>query len=213
MANEPKVITQRPPTFSPFSRFCIGTGVVLVVVTFFQWDLVEILTPFFLPPLLFLLWAILAITSLVSIIYVFIHFKKNSWKAFLPFLINSVTVLTLVFTPFTSIYLDLEFAIKKRGYEQVIKMVENHELQPSNERGLVKLPTKYSYLSRGGGEIIIDKSSGITSIFFYTYRGILDNASGYMYRSNDMPPSQYLMAEDWQQVVQKEPYWFFCAAY
>jgi hypothetical protein len=40
----------------------------------------------------------------------------------------------------------------------------------------------------------------------------LDNFSGYMYRSNDTPPSEWLMLGDWVQIKRKQPYWFFCAS-
>jgi hypothetical protein len=90
-------------------------------------------------------------------------------------------------------------------------MVENGELQ-SNDYGQVQLPPEYRYLSKGGGEIEVDTSDGVTSVLFYTYRGVLDNFSGNMYRSNDTPPPEDFMGGDWAETTRKEPHWYFCAS-
>jgi hypothetical protein len=211
--NEAKAITIDNEAFlSIFMKFNVGFDFFLIIFTFFQWDLIEILTPFLLPFVLLILWAILGILVLVSAISALFDFKKYSWKGFWPIIVNGSTLLILLYVPFTSIYLNLEFLIKKSGYEQVVKMVENNQLQSSNERGSVTLPSKYKYLSRGGGEIIVDKGDGVTSVFFYTYRGVLDNFSGHMYRSNDTPPPQDFMGGDWAETTRKRPYWYFCAS-
>jgi hypothetical protein len=90
-------------------------------------------------------------------------------------------------------------------------MVESGQLKP-NEYGRVELPPDYRYLSKGGGDIMVDTSDGITSIFFYTYRGVLDNFSGYMYRSNDTHPIRDFMGGDWAETTRKDRYWYFCAS-
>lgn len=213
MSEETAIANSNKAVLSSFIKFYTGFNLFLIIFTFFQWDLVEILTSFLLPFVILILWAILGILVLISAVSIPFDFRIYSWKSLLPIIINGSTLLILLYVPFTSIYLNLEFLIKKAGYEQVVKMIENNQLQSSNETGLVTLPSNYKYLSRGGGEIIVDNSDGVTSVLFYTYRGILDNASGYMYRSNDIPPTPYFMAEDWKQIERKEPNWFFCAAY
>ncbi len=89
-------------------------------------------------------------------------------------------------------------------------MVEEGRIKP-NDIGLAKLPPEYRHISRGGA-IMVERDDGVTSVFFFTFRGVLDNFSGYMYRSNDTPPPQYLMGGDWVQIERKQPYWFFCAS-
>lgn len=91
-------------------------------------------------------------------------------------------------------------------------MIEEGKLQP-NEYGQAELPPEYRHLSQGGGEILVDTSDGVTSVFFYTFREILDNFSGYMYGSNDTPPIQDFMGGDWAETTRKEPYWYFCASF
>ena len=211
MRKETTIANSNKAVLSAFIKLCIGFNLFLIVFTFFQWDFVEILTPFILPFVLLSLWAILGILILISVISIPFDFRIYSWKSLFPIIINGSTLLILLYVPFTSFRLDIEFVMNKKGYKEVIQMVQNGELQ-SGDYGQAQLPAEYRNLSNGGGEIIVDTSDGSTSVFFYTYRGVLDNFSGYMYRSNDTPPSQDFMGGDWAETTRKEPYWFFCAS-
>lgn len=201
--------TLRSTSLSALAVVCITYGLVVIAVTALQWVLVEILTPFMMTPLQLLLWAVLGLLMLVSIIYFVARRRKNPRQARLPLLINAVVILILWFVPFTDIWLDLEFRMNKAAYQQVVRMVESGELPSATYT--MQLPSAYSSISRGG-DTIVDRSDGVTSIFFFTCRGVLDNFSGYMYRSNDTPPSEWLMLGDWVQIKRKQPYWFFCAS-
>lgn len=207
---KPTVNTDRLK-FLPFIKFCIIFDLSSVVLTFFQWDLIDYLTPFFLPVLLLLAWAILAILTFTSIIFIPFQFKNVHWKSFIPLIVNVITILILYFVPFNSLWLDLQFRMNKSGYEKVIEMYENGKLNQPSKSGYIELPFGYRRFSKGGGDIIVDNSDGVTSVFFYTYRGI-GNSSGFIYRSNNIPPPQFLMQRDCYQLEQIEPKWFFCAS-
>ena len=204
-------ISNNKARISLFTMFCIGFGFFLIVFTFFQWDLIDYLTSFFLPLLLLLLWAVLAIITLGSMIYIPFQFKKIRWKSIFPLFVNSIIIFVLYFVPFNSLWLDFRFWTNKSDFEHIIKMYESGELQKPTESGRIELPLKYKYLSKGGGDIFVDNSNGITSMFFYTYRGI-GNSSGFIYRSNDLPPTQYLLNRNCYQLERIEPKWFFCAS-
>lgn len=190
----------------------IFLAVVLIAMTALQWVLIDYFTPFCIGPLLLAMWGMVAALILVSIICLPSRIR-GSWKqAILPLVINIGTLAIVHFVPFTSIWLELEFRVNWSDYNEVVKLVEDGEIQP-NERGLVLLPPEYRHLSKGGGEVIIDTSGGVTRVFFFTFRGVLDNFSGYMYRSDDNPPRREGFWGDWKQIVQKRPHWFFCASY
>ena len=190
---------------------CICFGFLLIATTALQWILVDFLTPFLMAPIMLFLWAGLAGLTFASIVYLVAQFRKNVRRAVLPLLINGVTFLILWWVPFTTIWLDLEFRLNYQAYNEVVRMVEDGRIKP-NDIGLAKLPPEYRHISRGGGEIKIERDDGVTSVFFYTFRGVLDNFSGYMYRSNDTPPPQDFMGGDWVQIERMQPYWFFCAS-
>ncbi len=198
-------------TLEIFFWICIVFGLSMISFTFFQWDLIDYLSPFLVSPLLLLFWILLAILILSSLLYIFFKIKNISWRSFLPLIINGIVLSILYFAPFTSLWLDMEFKTNKSDYEQVIKMYESGELEQPTESGRIKLPSKYKHLSKGGGDIIVDNNDGVTSVFFYTYRGI-GNSSGFIYRSNNLPPPQFLLRRDCYQLEQISPNWFFCAS-
>ncbi len=195
--------------FSWLGLICIGFSIAFIFTLAIQWNLVEVLTPFLAGPLILFLWGIFFILAIVSIIYIPIKFNRNRIKAFLPFTINVLVFLIAWFVPFTSIWLDIKFQTNKPGYEEVIDMVEEGRLQP-DQYGYINLPEKYQYLS-SGSRIMADKNNGTTSVFFFTFLGVLDNYSGYLYRSDDTPPPQGLFG-DWFEVEKQQPHWFFCAS-
>lgn len=213
MNNQEEIrIDSKKTSWAPFTIVSIGFGICLIAITFFQWDLIDYLSVFFLPLLMFALWAVLVIITLTSVIYIPIQFRRIRWKSIIPLTTNIIIILILYFVPFTSLWLDFEFQTNKTGYEHVIKMYENDGLQEPNKSGYIELPSEYKYLSKGGGDIIVDNSNGITSVFFYTFRGVLSSSSGFIYRSNDSPPPQFLLQRDCYQLERIEPKWFFCAS-
>ena len=148
MSEEEKSINTKNLSLIPFTIVSIGYGIFLIVITFFQWDLIEQLTPFFLPFLILVLWMVLAIITLAAIIYIPFQFKKILWKSIIPLIVNIIIILILYFVPFTGLWLNIEFQTNKSGYEHVIKMYEEGDLQP-NERGMINLPEEYQHLSKG----------------------------------------------------------------
>ncbi|MBA3532047.1 MAG: hypothetical protein H0T73_09030 [Ardenticatenales bacterium] len=107
------------------------------------------------------------------------------------------------------------FRLNNHTFQAVVVMVESGEIQP-DENHIAQLPPPYEYLSRCGGEIMIDQSNGITRVFFYTYRDMFDDFAGYLYRSDFNPPQKNDFEErtnrlrSWSWFEQLRPYWYFC---
>jgi hypothetical protein len=190
---------------------CFFFGFLIIAFTALQWDLIELFTPFLIAPMILCFQAGFVGLTLATIIYLAVQFRENLAKAILPLLINGATFLILWLVPFTDIRLDLEFRSNYQAYNEIIEMVEDGRIE-SNDIGLAQLPSGYLHISRGG-KIIVDQSGGVTSVYFFTFRGVLDNFSGYMYRSNDTPPPHHFIGGDWKQIERKQPQWFFCASW
>ncbi len=196
--------------FSPLASFSICFSLAVILFNAFQWNLVPVLTVFLIGPFLLCSWIILAILIILSLVYLLRQIRIHPKQAFIPLVINVTTILILLFVPFTNFWLAFEFRLNKSDYDKVVEMVKNEEIQPDNF-GIAKLPSEYAHVSQGG-DILIEKGDGVTSVFFFTFIGVLDNFSGFMYRSNDMPPPEGYMGGDWFQIKRKEPNWFFCAS-
>ena len=82
--------------------------------------------------------------------------------------------------------LDLDFKMHKTDREKVVSMVESGKLKENvpDSPSFIQLPKRYDHLSKGGGEVIAVQKGERLTILFFTYRGILDNFSGFVYSPN-----------------------------
>ena len=132
----------------------IASSVLVILYEFFQWRIIDIVTEF----LIFPIWLIVFVFFIVITVRTVIHlFKYKNWK---PITIQILTIILLFFFPFTEIVLDIDFKINKSERENVTEIVENGTLKPniSYNSSLILLPKKYQHLSKGGGEIEIEKT-------------------------------------------------------
>ena len=182
----------------------------------------------------------LSILVVISCGYIAKHFSKEKFYSFLPFLINAISISIIVFFPLSSIWpenlippdksedqlfitlgifkwKDLFYADydqHRDEYNEVIHLIENGELKvPSENYSLIDLPKNFEYLSRGGGQIMIEKKDDRFQVFFYTFRGVLDNFSGYMYKPDGKKPTTDDFLGDWKQILKIDENWYYCASY
>ena len=109
----------------------------------------------------------------------------------LPLAINIATLLIIAFVPFTAMSVNADFHIKLRVREDIVQQVKAGTLK--NNVGynnvLIHLPAGYPYVSSGGNDILAEGENGNLSVFFYTYRGILDNFAGIIFKEDNQPPT------------------------
>jgi hypothetical protein len=176
---------------------------------FFQWKIIDIITVFLILPVLLLVFGFFIFITILAIITLF---KNKDWK---PIVIQVITILLLFFIPFNQIVLDIDFKLNKSKREEVVKMVEKGEIKPnvSYNSSLIHLPEKYQHLSSGGGEIVMKKSGDGYNILFFTYRGIMDNFSGFVYTPNDQKPSKKAFDSDSKDIEKMDKNWYFLGSY
>jgi energy-coupling factor transporter transmembrane protein EcfT len=187
----------------------IASSVLVILYEFFQWRIIDIVTEFLIFPIWLIVFGFFIVITVRAVIHLF---KNKDWK---PVSIQVLTVLLLFFFPFTEIILDIDFKTNKSEREKVTKMVENGTLKSnvSYNSSLILLPKKYQHLSKGGGEIEIEKTDKGYFILFFTYRGILDNFSGFVYSSNDQKPSKNTFDGDFKQIEKLEEKWYWVGSY
>ena len=186
-------------------------GVVIIAVTALQWLLAEYVTPFCMGPLMLIMQVALLVLIAVSVASLPLQIRRDWRLGILPLAINLGVLATLWFVPFTRLWLALEFRMNWQGYNEVITLVETGEIQPTGQ-GLATLPPEYCRVSRDC-EILIDTSDEVTRVFFFTFRGVLDNFSGYMYRSDSRPPELLDFGGDWHEVKEVKPHWYWMSSY
>ncbi len=181
---------------------------LVILYQLFQWSIVEMISVFLAP---FLWLAVFGFFLLVTVTAVITLFTKKVWK---PFIIQMVTILILFFFPFNQVILDMDFKMNKLEREKVVCMVNNGNLSSNvtHNSSLRKLPEEYERLSKGGGEIVVKNFGDDTYILFFTFRGVLDNFSGFVYSPNDNPPVQGEIA-NFKEVERLDENWFFVSSY
>jgi hypothetical protein len=185
-------------------------AIPLLLVEMFQWDIIDWITPFLMGPLFGLLWLIVAIAVVASWVSAYRH-RREGWGALAPCAVLLVAILAALFVPFTDIWLSVNFHLKKAGRERVIAQVASGELVPnvSYNSKLIALP-RGSGVSKGGDEIVVEGPVKSAYVFFYTYRGILDNYSGFLWVPNGRKPEEFSDAgEKGTQIERFGGNWYF----
>lgn len=165
-------------------------SIILICLIFFQWKIVDIITPY----LMMYFYLIVAVTLFYMLVYSAIDIIDNFIKKikinFIPFIITFVTIIIIIFIPLKSIYIDLDYLIYQNKREEVINMVYN-ELQMEDINYLVyKLPKKYKSVSCAR-YIIIEKYDENKIVLFFTYIGIMNSFSGFVY-----VPDDYILSDE-----------------
>lgn len=181
---------------------------LIIFLQFFQWNLIEIFTPFLMPFVWLLVFGFFLGVFIVSIIWLF---KKKDWK---PFGVQTFTILLLFLIPFNQIIIDIDFKENKSERNEVISKIKDGTFKPnvSYNSSLIHLPDEYEHLSKGGGDIVIEKQSESYSVLFFTFRGVLDGFSGFVYSPNDKKPQLGLFGGDFKEIVKIDENWYFVSS-
>ena len=191
--------------------FSIISSILLVSIYAFKWSIVEIITVFFMIPLYGFVWLFFIVCLVFSLISL-LSFKSMGIKCFAPLGVNVIALILVAYVPFTMLWLKADYMINKEQRELVVAKVLNGELQPNVKynASLINLNAGYSGLSRGGNDIVVEDHEGLTYVFFFTFRGVLDNYSGYLYVPKGGSPEMYgdLDESEFTQIKHIESNWY-----
>ncbi len=192
-------------------NLAIISSLLLILLSAFQWTLVEIITVFFMMPLSGAVW-LFFISCIISSLTCLLKFKDIGRKSLVPIGIQVIAFLLVVYVPFTFLWLKADYILNKEQRNVVVSQVLNGELTPNVEHNssLIHLNDNYSGVSRGGNDIVIENHEGLTYVFFFTFRGILDNYSGYLYVPKGGSPEKYsdLNETDVTEIKHIENNWY-----
>jgi hypothetical protein len=203
---------QQPVRFaafrSPILLMCVTASTAVVAVNAFHWTLIDWITPFLMPPVQGAAWLFFA-TALAFALVETVRSRRAPTRALAPIAVCFIAIALLATVPFTRIWLAANFRLKLSDREAVVRQVVNHELRPnvSHNSALIALPPRPE-LSSGGNEIIIQPSDRGPFVFFFTYRGILDNASGFVWVPPGASPGEFRRSE-FAEVIPYAPNWYF----
>jgi hypothetical protein len=138
-------------------------------------------------------WFFLLVSLTWSIVHALRKRRQRIAIAVLPLAVNVCTLLIAFFVPFTAVTIDIDFRTHLNARAAVVQdlLAGRYEKQVESLGGygdLIALPNSKAYLSSGGGEILRYRRQNDTLILFFSYRGVLDSFSGFVYSTDDVPP-------------------------
>jgi len=68
-------------------------------------------------------------------------------------------------------------------------------------------------LSNGGGDILLEKANEQYFVLFFTYRGVLDNFSGFVYSSDNKKPQLRQFGGYIKAIVKMKKHWYYISFY
>lgn len=185
----------------------LASGMVLVDCIF-RWDVVEVLTPFLSPVFSGAVWLTFCASALLAF-YALVATRGTRMLYRVTPIAFTLTTLVLALTvDFTAMMLDLDFKCNLANRHRCVKELLSHF---DKDAGMVKLPSGFGYLSKGGGDVQIGETDGTRFVLFYTYRGVLDNYSGFFYRDDDADLTASNGPDNYKQIKKLRDHWFFVA--
>ncbi len=191
------------------TKITMISGIIVIIYNLTKWYLVQLVTPFFMPFVSIVIYGSFFIIFIIGIIN---FIKCKNWK---PLVIQLIIIIICIYVPFVKIYMKLDFIIYKEDRKQVIELIEQKKLIPNVEYNneMIHLPKQFLSTSKNGGDILVQEKENSTLIFFYTYRGILDNFSGFIYSFNDIKPIKSDFNSDFKEIIKVENNWYYVTSY
>lgn len=174
-----------------FSSVPYILSILLILVQILRWDLMEYTTIFLWIPIEYGIYGLFIIWFLIILIRMLIKLKSGQKSLIKPSVFMLVTFLIAFYVDFTGLWLNYNFKSKLADRMEVIKLIRNKTLVPNvtHDSQQINLPEKMRHVSIGGGDILFNQDF----VFFFTFRGILDHAAGFIYSEEGLEPSQSLM--------------------
>ncbi len=215
MANYSKTSSVKTEIFQTLFRigsmYAIGVGVVLVTFPVWTVELGNVIKPFLVVPAI----VVVPFALLGSVVFALGVLGLGIWQrsilAPVPFLLNGLAIAAFWFIPFDELFYRAEFELLYDDRKTIVEDIEAEERLPNVEHtdSLIHIEGRGRLLSRGGGDVMFGQRDGETDVFFFTYRGILDNYEGFMYRSDDIEPTRCFRGEIALAMVKMRDHWYW----
>ena len=193
-------------------KLAITSSILLILLEVFWFSIVDVITVFGMPLLSAIIWLFFIACSIASLACL-LEFETAGKSCIKPIAVQIITLLMVIYIPFTALWLKSDYIINKSQRNVIIKEVLSGKLVPNVEynSSLINLGDKHSNISKGGNDIIVENHDDLTYIFFYTFRGILEDYSGYLYVPEGGAPDKFkdLNEVQFTEIKHIEDNWYF----
>jgi len=188
--------------------------IAIILLFFFEGDIIRIFTPFIYPFLCLALPLIFFILVIISIIHILPQTEDMTWKSYLPLLINLATLCSMLFfyEPLGNLRIDIGFRINEKRFNQTVswitQLIQNGDINQDDNWEIIKLPKEYRSLAEDGRVDVIYEY-GVTTIIFYRGGGMFELYPSFVYRSDNIATPFEALADT---ICSRRisPYWYDC---
>jgi hypothetical protein len=182
---------------------CLGA-----LISLLRWPLIGALSIFREPFLEIAIFGSFAVAFVWSIIHAIRMRTLPVSSRYAPFLTGVAAIVVFIFVPFTAIYLKIDFFIHVQSRTVAAeRVIAERAGQPSNPyRDQIRL--KWSEDEEG----VYQRSEQNDEVLFYTFRGLLEHFSGFVYSATDQPPSRTDFGGDLIEIRHLQKNWYFIAS-
>ncbi len=132
------------------------------------------------------------------------------WRALAPVVASAAGYALWFLVPWTAINLQAVWYARRDGFDRVVTLVQKGEI--AGRGGDVALPMRWRSLSSDGSIAVRGYGDSLV-VLFYTFRGLLGHASGYVYVAGDTPPTSVLLHSDIREISPQLPHWYFVSLF
>lgn len=185
-------------------------SVVFLGVNFFQWDIIDVVTPFLWLPIFAMIILAMFGMTIWSVVYA-CRLYRERWRGFAPLIFCVLSIALSIGLHFTSTWVDVNFMLGKSAREKLVARIDSGELEPHSKfnHRLMSLPVSSS-ISKGGEVSVLESGADKHFVFFFTFRGILDNYSGFLWVPTGRRPEEYSdVGEPGTQIIPYGENWYF----
>jgi hypothetical protein len=187
----------------------IALMAVILTATAFQWQIIDAGTVFIAGPILEAS-EIGAVAGAAFAVAVGIRLWRTvRWRALTPVVASAAGYAMWFLVPWTAINLGAVWYARHDGFDHVVALVQKGDIAG---RGDVALPSRWRGLSSYGSIAVYGDGESLV-VLFYTFRGVLGHAAGYVYVAGDTPPTPVLLHSDIRRIAPQEPHWYFVSLF
>lgn len=208
-----KIDTALLKQIKPQLILSITVSALLIIMKAFYSIIIDIISVFLFAPLSMVVSFMFLAAAIVSLVVAIRKYKALGSVSLIPLAIQLVSVVIVIYVPFTYIWIKSYHHIYKSDREKIVRKIESGELggHSGARSRLIRLGDDHPYVSMGGNDIVVEERDGRKFVFFFTFRGILDNYSGLLYVPPGGDPKDYDKHEEIMQIISLGDDWYYFA--
>ena len=139
--------------------------------------------------------------GLMSLVFVFVHWRQERWRSLIP--VGASALVVLLEPEVCNLIRQFMFDRSLPRYESIIRQMESGSLPVSDQ--LRRVPQAEGALAYA---VLAQRTNGVLSVEFLTGSGFPLKHSGYLYSSSGLIEKGSLIDSRWPKRREVKPLWF-----